>query len=124
MVVCARLWRAGSAGRAELDRSLAAMHGPEIGPAARRRLDDLLRLVEVHARRRVNLNPVGAEGASGDECVLARLVALAAEGAREESILISALLIRADLALELARRAMDLGHVMLRRPGTLALLRG
>ena len=59
----------------------------------------------------------------GDECVLARLVALAAEGAREEAILISALLIRADMALELARLAMALGHLMLRRPGAVTPLR-
>ena len=124
VVVCARLWREGPMGRAELDRSLADSHGPAIGRAARDRLDDLLRLTVTHARRPIDLGGVGCEGASGDECVLARLVALAAEGAREEAILISALLIRADLALELARRAMALGLLLLRRPGAVAVLRG
>ena len=122
LVICARLWQAGAAGRTELGRGLTARHGPAIGKATEDRLDELLQMVCAHSRRRVELSPVGAEGASGDECVLARLVALAAEGECEEAILISALLIRADLALELARRAMALGHLMLRRPGALALL--
>ncbi len=123
VVVCARLWRAGPAGRADLERGLAARHGPAIGRAAADRLDDLLDMVVLHSRRRIDIGPVGSAGAAGDECVLARLVSLAADGAREEAILISALLIRADLALELARRAMALGHMLLRRPGALAVIR-
>lgn len=123
VVICARLWRAGPAGRAELERDLIARHGPAVGRAAAGRLGEVLDIVETHSRRHIGIGPVGSEGAVGDECVLARLVALAAEGAREEAILISALLIRADMALELARRAMALGHLMLRRPGALTLIR-
>lgn len=123
VVVCARLWRADEVGRAELERDLAARHGTAVGRAAFGRLEDFLGLVCDHSRRRIEIGAVASVGVTGDECVLARLVALAAEGAREEAILISALLIRADMALELARRAMAVGHLLLRRPGSLALVR-
>lgn len=101
---------------------LTRRHGTAVGRAARDRLDELMRLIADHGRRPVLLSPVGAEGAAGDECVLARLVALAAEDAREEAILMSALIVRADF--ELARVAAALGRLLMREPGAVMVLRG
>jgi hypothetical protein len=123
LVVYARLWAAGRGGQAEVRRDLVARHGLAIGRAAHDRLDELMCLVLVHARRPQRVGPVDSDAAVADECVLARLVALATDGAREEAILMSALVIRADLALELARVAAALGRLMLRRPGAVAPMR-
>ena len=49
-----------------------------------------------------------------DECVFARFVALAAEGAREDAVLMAALLVRADLALCLAGLAESIGLGLMR----------
>jgi len=123
LVGYARLWRAGRAGRAALEVELAGRHGRTVGRAACDRLDEFLSLALAHSRRPLRLAEPGAGEALADECVLARLVALAAEGEREEAILIAALTIRADMSLELARVAMALGHQLLRRPGAVTPLR-
>ena len=47
--------------------------------------------------------------AGADECVFARFVALAAEGAREDAVLMAALMVRADIALGLATLAESIG---------------
>jgi hypothetical protein len=95
VVVCARRWTAGR-------------------DVSERALDDLLGLFVAHGRRPLQVGPVGAPGVSGDECVLARFVALAAEGAREDAVLIATLLVRADLALGLARTAEAFGLSLMR----------
>lgn len=59
-------------------------------------------LVAGHARRPLCGHAVDCPAVCSDECVLARFVALAAEGAREEAILIASLLVRPDVALYLA----------------------
>jgi hypothetical protein len=104
-----RLWRCGLVGQRALLRGYADRRGPAAARATLDRLDAFLCLAVVHARRPLAIAPAGAESALGDECLLARLVALAVEGSREQAILIGALLVRADLALELARRGLDVG---------------
>ena len=55
--------------------------------------------------------------AGADECVFARFVALAAEGAREDAVLMAALLVRADVALCLAALAEAIGLGLMRDTG-------
>ena len=52
--------------------------------------------------------------AGSDECIFARFVALAAEGAREEAVLMAALIVRADVALALAALAEEVGLGLMR----------
>jgi hypothetical protein len=115
-LVCAvRLWRDGPDGRAELAAALAARAGPAVGRAAAARLGELMALTQGNRRLPLRVARVGAPGALGDECVLARLVSLAAEGAREEAVLLAALVARADRALDVARVAAAVGHLLTRR---------
>jgi hypothetical protein len=67
-----------------------------------------------HCRRPLQVGDVGAESVTGDECVLARFVTVAADGERENAILIATLLVRADVALDLGRRAEALGLALRR----------
>lgn len=101
-----RLWFAGRAGQAQLSSTYAG--------STLDRFDDLLCPLLAHGRRPLVVAEPGARGVSDDECVLARFVALAAEGAREDAILIATLLVRADVALSLGRHAEALGLSLMR----------
>lgn len=71
-------------------------------------------LVSGHARRPLCGHALDCPAVCSDECVLARFVALAAEGAREEAILIASLLVRPDVALYLAGYAERVGLALMR----------
>lgn len=86
-------------------------------PASFDRFDRLLGVLLAHGRRALQVGGVGAPSVTGDECVLARFVAVAADGAREDAILIATLLVRADLALTLGRDAEALGLALRRGAG-------
>lgn len=77
-------------------------------------LDALMEPIATFGRHPLRIGAPGDPGVSGDECVLARFVGLAAEGAREDAILIATLLVRADMALGLGRIAEALGHRLMR----------
>ena len=115
MIRCLRLWCVGPRGpqRGPLGAGLAARTTP---PADRIAADfgELLELTAGHARRPLMGHALDCPCAGGDECVFARFVALAAEGAREEAVLIAALIVRADLALGLAALAEGVGLGLMR----------
>ena len=67
-----------------------------------------------HSRRALVGHAPGCPCAGADECVFARFVALAAEGSREQAILMAALMVRADLAFCLATRAEAIGLRLMR----------
>jgi hypothetical protein len=109
-----RLWGEGPAGRAAAIDELADRHGRAATERVATRFGELLLVTARHARRPLHGHAPGCPCVGGDECVLARLVALAAEGAREEAILMAALIVRADLALPLATLAEEVGLGLLR----------
>ena len=86
-------------------------HGAEGLAAA---LDELLEQTVRYARRPLVGHGLDCPCAGSDECVFARFVALAAEGAREEAVLIAALIVRADVALGLAGLAESVGLSLMR----------
>jgi hypothetical protein len=114
VIRCLRLWSAGPDGRRVLELELARRHG---GPAAQRLADaigELLLLSVRHARRPLLGHALDCPCAGADECVFARFVSLAAEGAREEAVLIATLLLRADVALTIAALAEEVGLGLMR----------
>lgn len=114
VVVYVRLWSEGVWGRTEIRADLAARHGAECAGSAAQALDALLRTAVAHARRPLIRHGLGCPCAGADECVFARFVALAAGRAREDAVLIASLLIRADMAMILARQAQTLGLTLMR----------
>jgi hypothetical protein len=116
VIHCLRLWlrRAGRSRR----------HVARAGGAAWRRrpglaadFGDLVRIMAGHSRRPLMGHAPGCPCAGADECVFARFVALAAEGAREDAVLMAALMVRADLALGLALQAERIGLRLMRDQG-------
>ncbi len=110
VIRCLRFWCAGPDGQGALGRELSLRHGPVLAE----RLAELLQLTATHARRPLLGHAIDCPCAGGDECVFARFVSLAAEGAREEAVLMAALIVRADLALCLAGLAEDVGLGLMR----------
>ncbi len=114
IVLYARLWTEGRLGQAEVWRDLIDRHGPAGATCAAGHLDALLRDMLTFARRPLQRHASSCPCAGGDECVLARFVALAAEGAREDAILMATLMVRADMSLMLASIAEELGLSLMR----------
>src|SRR6185436_12085878 len=105
----------GPDGPDEVHREIAGRLGERSADLVVEELGELLRLVAGHARRPLLGHAPECPCAGGDECVFARFVALAAEGAREEATLMAALLVRPDVALCLAGRAEMVGLGLMRQ---------
>ena len=98
--VCRTSWRRGTATARPRARRRLRRPGQRPWPA--------------HSRRPLMGHAPGCPCAGADECVFARFVALAAEGAREDAVLMAALMVRADLALGLALQAERIGLRLMR----------
>ena len=94
VIRCLRLWCAGAGGEG--------------------RFDELMQMAARHARRPLLAHAPDCPCAGADECVFARFVALAAEGAREDAILMAVLMVRADVACGLAGLAETVGLGLMR----------
>ena len=111
VIRCLRLWSAGPDGQQAVGWEVDRDGG---GERLARSFGELLRLTAGHARRPLLGHALDCPCAGSDECIFARFVALAAEGAREEAVLMAALIVRADVALCLAAAAEQVGLGMMR----------
>jgi hypothetical protein len=114
VIRCIRLWSAGIEGREALLAELGSRHGRGAADRLAADLGELLDTTVRNARRPLMGHALECPCAGSDECVFARFVALSAEGAREEAVLMAALIVRADLALGLAARAERVGLGLMR----------
>ena len=114
VIHCLRLWCAGPDGPGAVCRELSARHGESAGRGLAADFGELVRTMAGHSRRPLMGHAPGCPCAGADECVFARFVALAAEGAREDAVLMAALMVRADLALCLATGAESVGLRLMR----------
>ena len=96
MIRFLRLWIEGAEGHALALGELRSRHGASAAERLAARFGDLLLLTTRNARR-----PLLGH----------------AEGAREEAILMAALIVRADLALALTTLAEEIGLGLMRGPG-------
>jgi hypothetical protein len=114
VIRCLRLWCAGAEGQRALGDDLMRRHGAAAAEGIAANFTDLVVATVRNARRPLMGHSVDCPCAGSDECVFARFVALSAEGAREDAVLIAALLVRADLALGLVTLAEQVGLGMMR----------
>ena len=114
VIRCLRLWCSGPEGRSAVRWELASQRDDAAADRIAADFGELLELTAGHARRPLIGHALDCPCAGGDECVFARFVALAAEGAREEAVLMAALIVRADLALGLAALAEGIGLGLMR----------
>ena len=100
-----------------LQTELAERQGAAAAAGIAADFGDLMLFFARHARRPMLRHDVDCPCAGADECVFARFVALAAEGAREDAVLMAALLVRPDMALPLATLAGAVGLELARNAG-------
>jgi hypothetical protein len=113
-VIYLRLWCDGPDGRRQVRDELCGMLGPRAGGDALSAFDTLCGLCARHGRRAFLRHDPGCQCLGADEACLANLVALSAEGDREDALLIATLLVRADLSLHLFAAAQAFGLALCR----------
>jgi hypothetical protein len=114
-VVCTlRLFYAGVDTRDALATALARHAGPERGTSLMARFGELCELTRRHSRRPLARRHPGCCLAGTDETAFAAMVAAAAQGEREDALLIAVCLVRPDVAPALISLAGQVGLDLLR----------
>ncbi|CAM4308631.1 hypothetical protein [Palleronia rufa] len=107
-VLMYRDWFGGAEGRRRVEAVLSEALGPDRAHGALEDWDQLLEELVRHARRPLMCHHPSCQCVGADEAVFAQTLSLAAEGEREEAMLMLSLVIRADrllVALNAAERA-------------------
>lgn len=113
-VVYLRLWNDSIEGQDQVRWDFAAMLGTDQGHRAARALEELCNLCTQHGRRPLLRHAVQCSCVGADESCFANFVAVAAEGEREDAMLIATLLVRPDVAPLVTALAMDVGLALKR----------
>jgi hypothetical protein len=114
VIRCLRIWCAGPDGERAVRWEIARDGEAAECDRLARSFAELLQITAGNARRPLYGHALDCPCAGSDECIFARFVALAAEGAREEAVLIAALLVRADVAICLTAAAEAVGLGLMR----------
>jgi hypothetical protein len=104
-----RLWCGDKPSRDRVALDFAAALGPAAGAHACSTLAGLCDLCARYGRRPLMRHSQDCRCLGADESCLAHLVASAAEGSRDDAMLLASLLVRADMAMGLATLAEELG---------------
>lgn len=115
-VVYLRLWCDGPAGRANMRGDFLNVLGAEPGEMAMHCFEQLFALCARHGRRPLMRHSVRCQCLGADESCFAHFIAAAADGAREDAMLMATLLVRPDMAPAVTSLAAEFG-MALRRMG-------
>ncbi len=113
-VIYLRLWSDGDDARAQVRNDFLTALGPVQGHKALRSFEDLCGLCVRHGRRPLMHHAVQCKCLGADESCFANFVAVAADGEREDALLIATLLVRPDVAPLIASCAFDFGIALKR----------
>ncbi|QQA43800.1 hypothetical protein [Pelagovum pacificum] len=113
-VVCLRRWFDGPEARAGVRADFARMLGTGHGSAAASALEDICTLCARFGRRPLMRHHATCRCLGADEACFANFIALAADGDREDAMLVATLLVRADIAPCLVTLAESLGLALRR----------
>lgn len=110
-----RLWNDGRA-RAGIEADLTRSMGCSLARSAVEALEGISALCAHHGRRPLMRHAVGCKCLGADEACLAHMIGAAADGEREDAMLMASLMVRPDFAPALAAMAESFG-LALRRTG-------
>lgn len=113
-----RLWGEGAKGRADAASDFDIALGADQGRAAMLTLDRLCGLCVHHGRRPLVRHGLGCGCLGADENCFAQMIAAAAEGAREDAMMMASLIVRPDFAPALASLSEQLGLALQRMTST------
>lgn len=108
-VLYLRLWSEGDAGRARMRADFRMALGSDGGHRQHAAFCQLCELCVTHGRRPLMRHHLTCKCLGADESCFANFIASAAEGSREDAILIATLIVRADVAFGLADLAQQVG---------------
>ena len=108
-VIYLRLWCGGPDGQDSVSEDFAMGLGVERGAKAFKSFAELCRLCARHGRRPLMRHAVSCKCLGADEACFANFISTAADGAREDAMLIATLIVRADIAPMVASLAADVG---------------
>ncbi|ALG91054.1 MAG: hypothetical protein CL814_14165 [Confluentimicrobium sp.] len=109
-----RLWCSGPAAQDQVRSDFTLALGADQGQAAAMTLEQLCDLCTRHGRRPLMRHDISCRCLGADESCFANFVACAADGCREDALLIATLIVRCDLAPCIAALAEDLGLALKR----------
>lgn len=113
-VMYLRLWGDGARGRADAASDFDIALGNDQGRAAMVTLDRLCSLCAHHGRRPLVRHGLGCGCLGADENFFAQMIGAAADGAREDAMMMASLIVRPDYAPALASLSEELGLVLRR----------
>ncbi len=113
-VMYLRLWGDGPKGRADAASDFDIALGADQGRAAMLTLDRLCSLCAHHGRRPLVRHGLGCGCLGADENCFAQMIGAAAEGAREDAMMMASLIVRPDFAPALASLSEELGLTLRR----------
>lgn len=113
-VIYLRLWADGPESQAEGWNDFALSLGTTSGRRALKSFEDLCDLCARHGRRPLMRHSVSCKCLGADESCFANFVATAAEGDREDAMLIATLLVRPDMAPLVTSLACNVGLALKR----------
>lgn len=108
-VLYLRLWCDGPASQSQMWSDFARELGPVQGRSAMQSFEELCRLCTQHGRRPLMRHSVQCKCLGADESCFANFIATAADGEREDAMLIATLLVRPDVAPLIASLATNFG---------------
>lgn len=115
-VLYLRLWCEGYQGQVRTRNDFTAALGTDQGTAAVEALSQICYLCVRYGRRPLMCHHVACECLGADENCFANFIACAAEGEREDAMLIATLMARADLSPSLTGLAQQFGLALKRMP--------
>ena len=104
-----RLWCDGAGSRQAVWEDFSTALGLDYGAAASDAWETLMELFADHCRRPLMRHAVTCTCLGADESCFAKFIAAAAEGAREDAMLMATLIVRADMAPVLTSLACECG---------------
>ena len=113
-VIYFRLWGDGTDARNRVRRDMATSLGPQHGARAIDSFEQICGLFSALGRRPLMRHAVECKCLGSDESCFANFIATAAEGNREDAMLIATLLIRPDVAPQIAELAAEFGLALKR----------
>ena len=119
-VLYLRLWSEGDAGRHQMSADFRQALGADRGARQHAAFCDLCELCVSHGRRPLMRHHLTCKCLGADESCFANFIASAAEGSREDAILIATLIVRPDVAFGLVDLAQQVG-LAFRRMATAAI---
>lgn len=113
-VMYLRLWSDGAHGRSDMARDFDLALGSDQGRQAMAMLDQICMLCAKHARRPMVRHGMGCSCLGADENCFAQMVGAATEGARDDAMMMAALIVRPDFAPSLVNLSEKFGLTLRR----------